>query len=432
MSAANARNLKPAPDHVRHTAVTCPFCPLLCDDLVIDQHAGKLRLTTGACPQARRGFERATPDLQPRVAGKNGSLDEAVAAAADILRNSRQPLLAGLGTDVDGMRAAVQLAASCRGILDHMHGRAISNNLRVLQSRGWITTSLTEIRNRADLIVFVGTDASRFHRFYERVIWPDSTLFDPRPNQRELVYLGSGIKPRTAGAPKGIKQSHLKCPPEQLAELTGALNAILLQQPLNNKVAGIKPDELHKLAEKLKSAKYSVILWAPGELPEAHAEFAIESICNLVETINETSRGAGFMLGGADGGATAASVSAWLTGYPLRISFARNYPEYDPVAFDTATLLAEQSVDALLWLSTMNSDTKLPGRQRKLPTIVIADSEQCLDREPDVFIPAGIPGVDHAGTLVRADSVVSLPLQQVRDVGRARANDILHAITTRL
>ena len=37
-----------------------------------------------------------------------------------------------------------------------------------------------------------------------------------------------------------------------------------------------------------------------------------------------------------------------------------------------------------------------------------------FDREPDVFIPVGTPGIDHAGTVFRIDSIVSLPLGALR------------------
>jgi formylmethanofuran dehydrogenase subunit B len=33
---------------------------------------------------------------------------------------------------------------------------------------------------------------------------------------------------------------------------------------------------------------------------------------------------------------------------------------------------------------------------------------------PDVFIPVGIPGIDHIGSMARMDNVVSLPLKKVR------------------
>ncbi|MDZ7736047.1 MAG: hypothetical protein U5P41_08035 [Gammaproteobacteria bacterium] len=130
---------------------------------IIEQTGTRLKAVANACPRAKTAIEKPPKILQPRIKGKPASLDAAIDAAAGILGQSQQPLFAGLGTDVAGMRAAVALAEATRGVMDHMHGQALSNNYRVLQSRGWITTTLTEIRNRADLILFVGTDAGNFH-----------------------------------------------------------------------------------------------------------------------------------------------------------------------------------------------------------------------------------------------------------------------------
>jgi formylmethanofuran dehydrogenase subunit B len=49
-----------------------------------------------------------------------------------------------------------------------------------------------------------------------------------------------------------------------------------------------------------------------------------------------------------------------------------------------------------------------------------------------VFIPVGTPGVDHAGRLVRCDSVVSLPLKNLHRAELPRAADVLAAIEAAL
>jgi formylmethanofuran dehydrogenase subunit B len=46
---------------------------------------------------------------------------------------------------------------------------------------------------------------------------------------------------------------------------------------------------------------------------------------------------------------------------------------------------------------------------------VIGHPNMQFEREPDVFIPVGIPGIDHAGAMARMDNVVSLPLKKVRE-----------------
>src|SRR5882672_5231046 len=88
--------------------VACPFCGLACDDLTLAIEGGRVSMREAGCALSREGFERVPSDSTPLVAGKPVALDEAVARAADILRDSRQPLFAGLATDVAGLRAVMQ------------------------------------------------------------------------------------------------------------------------------------------------------------------------------------------------------------------------------------------------------------------------------------------------------------------------------------
>src|SRR6185312_2834822 len=102
--------------------VACPFCGLACDDLTVALTAGRVSVRDAGCALSRTGFERAPADATPQVAGNAASLDDAIAAAAAILRKSRQPLFAGLATDVAGLRAVMQLAERTGGIVDHLGG----------------------------------------------------------------------------------------------------------------------------------------------------------------------------------------------------------------------------------------------------------------------------------------------------------------------
>ena len=54
--------------------------------------------------------ERDVSGAKPQIAGKDAALGEAVQAAAKLLAKSRQPILGGLGTEVNGMRAVMTLA----------------------------------------------------------------------------------------------------------------------------------------------------------------------------------------------------------------------------------------------------------------------------------------------------------------------------------
>ena len=119
-------------------------------------------------------------------------------------------------------------------------------------------------------------------------------------------------------------------------------------------------------------------------------------------------------------------VSAWISGYPMRTSYARGYPEHDPYHFSTDSLLASGEADALLWVSSFNPERTPP--QTSLPTVVFGHPDMRFAQEPTVFIPVGVPGADHNGIAFRSDNVVSLPLTQLRDSGLPTLAAVLTAI----
>src|SRR5262245_23146424 len=86
--------------------VTCPFCGILCDDLQIERTGHTLKVLNKNCGQSAAGFQRQLPPAKPTVDGREVSQEEAVRAAADLIRKSRLPLYGGLATDVEGIRAA--------------------------------------------------------------------------------------------------------------------------------------------------------------------------------------------------------------------------------------------------------------------------------------------------------------------------------------
>ena len=140
-------------------AVTCPACGLLCDDLSVERHAdGALKVIKNPCAKGVKFFQYTPKTTQPRIAGKPSDLQAAIAKATEILGGAKHPLLSGLGTDIQGMRAVMNLAEKSGATIDHMNGKSSMRNLLVMQNSGWQITTLTEVKNRVDLLLVVGTD----------------------------------------------------------------------------------------------------------------------------------------------------------------------------------------------------------------------------------------------------------------------------------
>src|SRR4029453_19040866 len=236
-------------------------------------------------------------------------------------------------------------------VVDHMHGDELQRDTLALQSSGWTMTTLTELRNRADLILLVGTDAGAYPRFYERCVWNARSLFGREGRRRELIYLGGALQTRAGISPAGRRPAHLRCDPRRLGEVLGALRALAAGCRLNaDSIGGVERKLLQRLLERMRAARYGVAIWEPAAFDHLHAELIVENLCALVRTLNETTRFAGLSLGGDDGGMTATSVCTWQAGYPMRVSFASGHPEYEPTLHATERLLADGAIDRMLWL----------------------------------------------------------------------------------
>ena len=304
------------------------------------------------------------------------------------------------------MRALTPLAAKLKADLQHINQASLQRNMQAMQSAGWFTTTLSEVKNRADVIVCIGTDIVTHNpRFFERFVWVKDAMFTD-PSARKIVYLGGEKLDKTPGRegawalPSRPALEGSSRGAADLPDILAALNALLLNKPLKaDTVAGIAMADLQKLAETLKQAKYAVLTWAAKDLDFPHASLAVQQITNIVGTLNQTTRAAGLPLGGSDGDYSINNVHAWQTGKVL-------------------SDMQNAKPDAQIWVNSYNADA--PPSLSEVPTIVLGNTNtpnMSWFSHADVFIPVATPGLDCSGTMMRVDSSISLPLKQVRESG---------------
>jgi formylmethanofuran dehydrogenase subunit B len=419
----------PSTPHPEALNITCPFCGLVCDDLTAAL-GDRLEVRANGCPIAGPAFARVATagESAPRLAGRPATLEAAARAAADLLRSARAPVIAGLGTDVAGARAAGRLADRCGGILDHMNAAAMLRNVMVMQDSGWITTTLSEVRNRADLLIVVGGDlVSRFPRFFERCIANEDTLFGGG-RRCEVIFLGVAV-PAGLRLPGRVRS--IGCEVSRLGEALALLRALVAGRPVSSDgAAGVPLATWQALAERMRSARYGVVAWAAADFDFPHAELTLQALCELTRDLNRETRFAGLPLGGSDGDITSDSVHLWQTGFGSRTSFGTGVPSQDLHRNGTAGLLERGETDLLLWISSFNEERIPP--EAAVPLIVLGRPGMRLAEPPAVFIPVGTPGVDHAGHLFRTDRVVALPLRQLRTSALPSVAQAIEAIEAAL
>jgi len=391
---------------------TCPFCVLLCDDLGVQASASgaALELADGDCASARTGLARFSPlpsAATPLLDGRPAALAEAVAAAAHLLVASRQPLFGGLGTDVAGARAVYRLACATGAICDPAGGAALMQVVRALQDRGGFTTTLAEVRTRADLIVCLGhLPLAGTDEFFARCGLGAEGLVP----QRHVVLLGGDPADEAGLAALAARYGVTT----EVVPLEGDLfsTVALLSALLARRSVRAAPVPLIALAERLRAARYAVIAGETRRLPEQGA-LIIEGVHRIVGSLNATTRAGALWLGDGNGAQTVNEVFTWLSGLPLRSRAGPGGLEHDPLCFDGARLLADAAVDCLLWISSFDPGSSPPAQP--LPLIVLGHPELASSaaRSGSVFIPVSTPGIGSAGHLFRSDGGVVLPLTPV-------------------
>ena len=417
-----------------------PFCPLLSDRIGVrpgdpPQPANPAATRTA---EALAAFSAARTGSVPEalVDGEAASLEDALAISARLLSGWRQPLFGGLGTDVAGARALTRLGIRCGAILDHVHGEGMTQGLRALQDRGGFTCTLSEVRNRTDLILCIGCDpTASAPDFFRRCGFGEPV--EGAPSERRVIFLRMRDATDDATATNsatdsaiaslqgmaGVHAEVLNLEGADLHSVVAELNAACMGRDLPR--AGANWPALQRLAGRLKEARYSTLVHAPAQLPGRHAALLVEAIGRIIKTLNRASRAGTIALGAADGSATVNQTATWLTGLPLRTALHAHGFEHDPHRFGTRRLMQQGAIDGLLWVSSFSPALLPPTRSgSSLTTVVLAHPAMAsafarggsgsggADAEtPRVFIPVSTPGVNAPGQLFRSDGGIVLALK---------------------
>ncbi|WP_061135036.1 hypothetical protein [Caballeronia fortuita] len=380
-------------------AWTCPFCPLLCDDIAL---APALAAPHPACLRLEASLARFGPDdanQRPTINAQITNETSALSQAAAILSKARRPLFSGLATDVAGARALYELAAQHGAILDHLHGDTLADSNRALQDRGAFFTTLSEVRSRADLIVVFGCEPSKHYpRFFERIA---SESLD-----KQAVFVGCGID---KAAPANA---------ESILPNADPFDTLALWSALVEGGRAIPAPELAALTERINAAQYTAFIYEPSALLTQHATLAIEALQRIVKALNRTTRAGTLALTGDDGAASVNQTITWLSGFPLRTRVAYGLPlDHDAHRYRTQTLLQRGEIDALVWVSSFAPEPLPASLDDNVPAIILAHPSTNVPARhaPTVFIPVATPGIDSGGHLFRVDTSVVAPLAAARD-----------------
>ena len=417
----------------------CPGCGCVCDDITLNVQDGDVVEFGPECALGdawfRRHSRRASQQAEAapcHFGGNAVSLDEAISAAADVLSAADAPLIYGLARSVtSGQRAAVALGEALRAVVDSTASLCHGPSIMALQEVGEVTSTLGEIRNRADLVIFWGCNPAESHpRHAERYSVTAAGRYTRNGRaDRKIVMVGD---PEFVDDWKIDEQGTqpdlvVRIPADQNFETLSALQAALNETQKTE----LSP-ELQQLLNLVRGCRYGVVFFGLGLARTAMwthfnhtADFRrsqtghndVAALLKFVAEANRVTRMTArrMRLQGDVSGAD--NVLQWQTGYPFGVDFSRGYPRYNPGEFTANQLLERGDVDACLMIGaeTLPYFSEAARQQlQSIPTILLDHPGNPVPSPPPtIHIRTAVHGIEAPGTIYRMDNV-PLSLQSFR------------------
>jgi len=391
------------------TDIVCPFCGCLCDDLEVTITDGHIESVKNACAISRSKFmnhhENRLP--APTVKGKEENLETTVKRAVEILAGARRPLIYGLSsTECGAIGKAIEIAEYTGGVLDNTASVCHGPTILALQQVGESKATLGEVKNRADLVIFWGSNPTEAHlRHVVRYSVTPKGKYVPNGKKDRKIVVVDIRETRTARmADKFIKVKHNKD-----FELLLTLRALVRGEKIAaEEVAGVPMSAIEELAEDMKNAKFGVVFFGLGLTQSDGRHMNIDAAVGLVSELNRKTKFILIPMRGHYNVGGANSMTTWQTGYPYAVDFSTGYPRYNPGEFTAVDILAKGEADAALIIASDPGATfpKDAAKQlAKIPVITLDQKTTPTTMLSEVVIPVATAGIEAEGTAYRMDGI---------------------------
>jgi len=444
--------------------VTCPVCGCLCDDIEVIIERDAIRAVKKACAVSEGKFlNYHSHRLLSPLVRKNGelvkaSMDEAIRRSAEILADASYPILYGWScTSCEAIRVGLELAEEVGGVIDNTSTVCHGPSILSIQDIGIATCTLGQIRHRANLVVYWGSNPWSAHpRHLERYTTFTEGRFQRSEWSRYVSRLGSAsaVKRllrateltlrRTLHVPKGpstqseyglsragrkmivvdarktrsadIADYFVQVQPNKDYELLQALRLLIRDEDLDVKeVAGVPVEQLEEVADTLVSCEFGILFFGLGLTMSEGKLRNVDAALSLVRDLNHYTKFVIMPMRGHFNVAGANIVFTWQTGYPYAVDFSQGYPRYNPGETSVVDVLNRGESDASLVIASdpvSNFPKDAVQNLVKNPMIVIDPHPTPTSMMADIVFPSTFVGIEAEGTAYRMDRV-PLPLKKI-------------------
>ncbi len=414
----------------------CPGCSCLCDDIEWVRtgnqiiQSGLPQTDSKLCEKGKRWFAQPVAASQCTVDGVATDYDQAIHRAIERVQQSKMPLICGLeGLSVEGQQAAMSLADRMRASIDVSLLYRERGSSIALERTGLVTSTLGEVDQRSDWILFWFCDPAQTHpRLLERFCTSSSLL------NRRIVVVDSEETETARQADWFIKSAH-----ESGSATLSVIRALISNVKFNTfdkHPTGQPLETWQNLAAEMLAARYGTIFFRPSA-SDSDYDSVSDQLHRLVRAAQQQTRCVLHPLHSSANGVGAENVMAWSSGYPFAVNFNRSFPRYYGREYSAEGLLERGECDLVILASTgqlekewqfMSSAAR--DHFERVPKIVLEESPVSIDLDHTVKFPVTRCGDSCHGDMFRQDGI-SIPLPNLRDAGdRPSAIQVLNQLET--
>jgi formylmethanofuran dehydrogenase subunit B len=396
-----------------HTDVICPFCGTLCDDIEVHIEKGRVMDVLNACKLGNAKFmsmNKKHRAIQPKARVGDGfqetSLEDAVERVARMLVDAKKPLLYGWATtECEAHSVGIELTEEVGGVIDSCASVCHGPSVVAIQDVGCPTVTLGEVKNRADLDLYWGSNPMHAHpRHMSRYSRYPRGYFRERGQQDRTVIVVDVRKTDTAS----IADKFIQVKPGGDYELVNAFRTVLNDGDIPDEVAGVAKKDILETAEMMKNCQFGMLFFGVGITMSPGKHRNIDNAISMVADLNKFTKFSLMPMRGHYNVTGFSEVLTWQSGFPFGVDYTRGYPRYNPGETTAIELLTRREVDAALIVGSdpaANFPKKAVEHLARIPTAVIEPHETPTTYLCDLVIPSAIAGIEVSGTAYRMDNV---------------------------
>lgn len=394
------------------TDIVCPLCGSLCDDVRVELENDEVKRIRGACSVGREklgGHDKTrSPLIRENGELRDTSYDETIDKAAEFLSEARKPLIYGFSsTSCETHKKGIELAEQLGGVIDNTASVCHGPSILAIQTVGLPSCTLGQIKNRAEVVVFWGSNPMQAHANHMRRYSYLAKGFFTAAGKKEKTLIVFDVRETRSARMADI---FIQVKPGTDYLILSALRAIIAGEKdvIPDEVAGVPKEKLVETAETMRNARFGILFFGLGLTHSRGQHNNVVNAIQLTEDLNAYTKFVIMPMRGHYNVTGFNQVCTWETGFPFAVDFSRGYAWYNPGETSAVDVLARKECDAALIIASDPASHFPPQCVRHLfeiPVIQIDPYSNPTSETADVIIPSAIVGIEAEGTAYRMDKV---------------------------